>query len=277
MRHIFAVVLASVLLFGCAQESPEPSGMEEKVQKLEEKIEGIEDTVESVEQRVDVIEEEVGEIEEQMENLTVENETTEAAPPPAKGKKRFLVTVKNIHDSQTLSPGVFIVHKPIVGITFLGKLVPEEFEPLAEYGNHTPFAEYIATNNGVVSVYTIDEPVGPGEETSFTIDVSTYRPRETYLSGVQMAMGSNDGFAAASNIALFNVGNGPMASTTNALNYDAGTEQNSALLSGFEGGQPDASRGQENVDNGVATSPQQPVLIHTQLTKTIMQVVVTPQ
>ena len=183
----------------------------------------------------------------------------------------------NVHSSQTLSPGVFVLHKPLVSINFIGKLAPPELEPLAEYGNYSAFKEYVGKNSGVVGVYTIDEAIPPGENKTFTVDVSTYMPRETYLSGIQMAMGSNDGYALASNIALFDPGNGPKASTTNAQNYDAGTEQNSPLLSGFEGGQPDPSRGEENIDNGVPTSPQQPVLPHSQLIQTIMKVIVTPQ
>ncbi len=273
MRLILAVLLASLMFFGCVQDS-QVTEFEEKVQELEEKIESLEESVEVVEERLDVLEEEV-------QNLTYANNETVAeqnvtAPPP-KGKTRFSVTVKNVHDSQTLSPGVFIVHKPLFSINFIGKLAPPELEPLAEYGNHTPFKGYVEKSSDVLGVYTIDEPILPGESKTFTMDVSTYMPRESYLSGIQMAVGSNDGFALASNIALFDPGNGPKASTTDAQNYDAGTEQNSPLLSGFEGGQPDPSRGEENIDNGIATSPQQPVMPHTQLTQTIMRVTVTPQ
>ncbi len=273
MRLTILTFLVACLLLGCVQEPADTSAIEEKIGDLEEKIESVEETVEDVEERVDVLEEEMQELSEAI------NETAgEVVPEPVpKGKVRFLVTVVNIHNSQTLSPGVFIVHKPIVGITFLGKLAPPELEALAEYGDPEPFREYIGKNTGVVSVYTIDEPIPPGENRSFTVDVSTYMPRENYLSGIQMITGSNDGFAVASNIALFTPGNGQKASITNAQNYDAGTEQNSPLLSGFEGGQPDPSRGEENIDNGIPTSPQQPVMPHPQLTTTVMRVIVTPQ
>lgn len=273
MRTLLLFSMAFLLLLGCVQEPTEEPSMEERLEVLEERVEGIEERVEVVEECVEELEEEV----EELETVMNESREEEIVAPPPKGTVRFLVTVENVHDTQTLSPGVFIVHKPLVSINFVGRMAPAELEPLAEYGNHTSFKDYVERNEGVVAVYTIDEPLPPGGKKNFTMDISTYRPRENYLSGIMMATGSNDGFVLASNIALFDPGNGPKGSTTNALNYDAGTEENSALLSGFEGGQPDPTMGEANIDNGVATTPPVPVTFHTQLTKTIMKVTVTPQ
>jgi len=273
MRTLLLFSLVFLLLSGCVQEPSEAPAMEERLEELEERVGEVEETVGIVEERVEQLEEEVEELAIEMD----EDREEEVVVPPPKGTVRFLVTVENVHDTQTLSPGVFIVHKPLVSINFVGRVAPAELEPLAEYGNHTPFKEYVESNEGVVAVYTIDEPLPPGEKKNFTMDISTYRPRENYLSGIMMATGSNDGFVLASNIALFNPGNGPKGSITDALNYDAGTEENSPPLSGFEGGQPDPTRGEENIDNGIATTPPVPVTFHTQLTKTIMKVTVTPQ
>jgi hypothetical protein len=272
MRTLF-FSLAFLLLLGCVQEPAEEPTMEERLEALEERVV-------DVEERVEVVEECVEELEEEVEGLEAEiNESREeevVAPPP-KGTVRFLVTVENVHGTQTLSPGIFMVHRPLVSFNFVGRMAPAELEPLAEYGNPLPFKDYVDGNLDVVAVYTIDDPLPPGEKKTFTMDISTYRPRENYLSGIMMATGSNDGFVLASNIALFDPGNGPKGSTTNALNYDAGTEENSALLSGFEGGQPDPTMGEENIANGVATVPPRPVTFHTQLTSTIMKVTVTPE
>lgn len=41
----------------------------------------------------------------------------------------------------------------------------------------------------------------------------------------------------------------------------------------FEGGQPDLSRGEENIDTGVPT--EEPVSMHPQLNETVMEVVIT--
>jgi hypothetical protein len=273
MRPALALLLVPLLLLGCAQEEAD-DGMDERLQHLEEKVDHLEECMEEVEERIDVIEEEV----DVLGNETPAQEpAADTVAPVEKGKTRFKVTVMNVHKTQTLSPGLFIVHKPIFSINFVGKLAPPELEPLAEYGDPSAFAGYVNQSNDVLNIHVIDKPLAPGENTSFILDVSTWRPRESYLSGLLMAVGSNDGYALADNIALFNPGNGPKASTTDALNYDAGMEQNSPLMSGFDGGQPDPSRGAENIGNGVATSPQLPVTFHTQLSGTLMRVIVTPQ
>jgi hypothetical protein len=270
MRLIYPLLLVFLLISGCAQDS-QVTELEEKMQELEEKIESIEESVVEVEERVETLEYEM----ESLNNISNESKDDDETSLPPKGTVRFQVTIENVHDSQTLSPGVFIVHKPPYSINYIAKLAPAELEPLAEYGDNTAFRDFVNESSDVLNIYAIDEPILPGESVTFTLDVSTYMPRESYLSGIQMAVGSNDGFALAHNIALFDPGNGPKASITDALNFDAGTEENSVLLSGFEGGQPDASRGAENIDNGVSTSL--PVTPHTQLTDTIMRVTVTPQ
>jgi hypothetical protein len=270
--RLLLTVMMSLLLMGCAQQQQDTSGMEGKIQELEEKVESLEEQMEEVEERIETIEEEV----ESMNNVTPPIEADDTTAPVPKGMTRFTVTVKNVHDTQTLSPGIFAVHKPLFSLNYVGKLAPAELEPLAEYGDYKEFVDYVNNSADVQYVYILDEPIQPGEDFTFTMDVSTYMPRESYLSGILMATGSNDGYALASNIALFDPGNGPKGSTTDCLNYDAGTEQNSPLMSGFEGGQPDPSKGQENIDNGEPTSPQLPVTHHTQLTKTIMKVIVTP-
>jgi hypothetical protein len=58
------------------------------------------------------------------------------------------------------------------------------------------------------------------------------------------------------------------------VNKDAGTEDNQPLGSGLAGGQPDSSKGEENIENGVST--EEPVSPHPQLTEIIMRVSVIP-
>ena len=262
-------MLSVLLLFGCVQEEqPEENEMEQKLQELEEKVGDIEESVDELEEKVDVIEERVDE----MENI----EPVEAEEEQEEGFAYFSVTVQNVHDTQTLSPGVFVIHKPTASINYFGKTIPPELEPLVEYGNNTEFAEYIEGIEGVEAVYTIDEPIAPGESKTFTIKATTWKPRESYFSGIMMLVATNDGYALADNIALFTVGNGPRTSTTLANNYDAGTEENSPAGSGFDGGQPDPNRGEENIDNGTPTKPQRPVTNHPQISKTVMKVIVTP-
>ena len=244
--------------------------MEERLGELEEKVSTVEGSVGDLEDKVEELQ---GQVEE-LQN----GQQEEAAPPELvkeKGYAYYNVTVQNVHETYTLSPGVFIVHRPLTSIDYIGKTIPPELEPLVEYGNITEFRGYVEELEGVLGVYTVDKPLGPGENATFIIKASTYKPRETYFSGIQMIVETNDGFALANNIALFNVGNGPRSSTTSASNYDAGTEENSAVGSGFEGGQPDPSRGDENIDNGTPTDPYRPVTNNPQISKTVMKVTIT--
>ncbi|MBM3140983.1 MAG: hypothetical protein FJZ92_12450, partial [Chloroflexi bacterium] len=68
-----------------------------------------------------------------------------------------------------------------------------------------------------------------------------------------MLVGSNDGFVGVDSEPLF-TGTAPRTITLNLAAWDAGTEANSGVNSGFAGGQPDPARGAANLDNGTATS-----------------------
>lgn len=215
----------------------------------------------------------------------------------------YSVEVSNTSEDQPLSPGVYVVHSADASLDFAGELSPAELEPLAEYGDNTAFAAFLRGLDGVKEVITIDEPILPGESATFEFMIEAkadhsddmamtdegddtdammeedgddatmeeHQLEDLFLSGIQMAVGSNDGYALVNAVAL----DGQAAIAT-AKNYDNGTEENSDLNSGFEGGQPDADRGEENVDNGTATDPQAPVAEHDQLTETILTIKLTP-
>jgi len=185
----------------------------------------------------------------------------------------FEVTITNVHDSQPLSPGVFVVHTRDLSLNFEGQMAPPALEPLAEYGNNAAFADYVADLDGAIVVYTEDAPILPGMNTTVPIEIQTSE-MPLYLSGVMMAVGSNDGFALLDAVMLVDEDGMELSSTTYAENYDAGTEENQPLGSGFDGGQPDPSRDEENIENGVPTDEM--VIVHPQLSEPIMEVVVTP-
>jgi outer membrane murein-binding lipoprotein Lpp len=261
-----------ILLFaGCTQEVPQQDETDSKMIEIEEKLEEIEETVEELEVKVEELEEEV----EEMKNGKNESEPVQVEEDEE--MHTFLVKIENVHDSVVLSPGVFVAHKPPFSINYINKQIPSEMEPLAEYGDNAPFYDYVSSQEGAIATYSIDTALAPGESTTFILKVPRDRPRETYLSGVMMLVQTNDGFALANNIALFTQGNGPKQSTTNAQNYDAGTEENSPVGSGFTGGQPDPSQGEENIDNGTPSVPQKPVIPHTQVVESVMRVTITPQ
>ena len=179
----------------------------------------------------------------------------------------FTVEIKNISDSQPLAPGVYAIHTADFSLDYEGELAPESFEPMAEIGVNQKLEEFIGNQPGVLAVFTQKAPIPPGESASFTIEVET--GKRIFLSGVQMAVASNDGYALANKLSLRK-----LPSTQVAKNYDNGTEENTDLGSGFSGGQPVPSRGAANVENGTATEPVSVVKKHPQLTFPIMEVVV---
>ena len=68
-----------------------------------------------------------------------------------------------------------------------------------------------------------------------------------------MLIATNDAFVGLNSMPLFQ-GSQPTAGTFGLIAWDAGTEGNTDLFSGFGGGQPDPAQGADNVENGTPTS-----------------------
>ena len=180
------------------------------------------------------------------------------------------VTIINTSDDQPLAPGVYVIHQGSFSLNYDGQQSPASFESMAEVGSANALKEFIEGQAGVLAVYVNEAPIGPGG--SERIEMMAPPKQGIYLSGVQMAVGSNDGYALIDRVQLFDESGSALEGEHQADNYDNGTEENSDLGSGFDGGQPDPSRGEENLDNGTATEPQANVTRHPQLTQTIMEV-----
>jgi hypothetical protein len=193
----------------------------------------------------------------------------DATPTPETVTVQYSVTVKNVSEDQPLSPGVFVTHTSDATLDFQGTQSPVALEPLAEYGANDDFIAFLGDVPGVLSIYAVNEPIAPGEEITFNVEADN--SGNVYISGIQMVVGSNDGYALMNAVRLDGE-----AVTVEALNYDNGTEENENLLGGFDAGQPDPQRGDDNIDNGTATDPQEDVAVHEQLTQTIMEVTITP-
>ena len=74
-----------------------------------------------------------------------------------------------------------------------------------------------------------------------------------HLSFAQMLIATNDAFVGLNSMPLFQ-GSQPTAGTFGLIAWDAGTEENAEIGSGFDFGQPDPARGADNVDNGTTTT-----------------------
>jgi len=186
----------------------------------------------------------------------------------------FEITLNNLSDSQPLSPGVLVVHNDRFNLDYEGSLSPDELESLAEYGDNVAFLAYVEGARGVEQVINIDAPILPGGTRTFEVTVPS-EDGHLLVSVLGMLVATNDGLAVVASEPLFDEVKTARGFTALALNYDNGTEENEEPGSGFDGGQPDPTKGEENIENGTPTDPKAKVSLHEQITDTVLEVVVT--
>ena len=177
-------------------------------------------------------------------------------PASAMPSSVYRITLTNLSDPPTpISPGALVSHCEDGAFWSRGAKASPELELIAEVGNAGPAVavERQDSMNGVNFVqerHAIGE-VGPGQ--SITVEVEF--EFGCVLSTAHMLVESNDTFVGVNSLDIHDQLNGGDSNlvTVDLRAYDAGTEQNTEPGSGFEGGQPDPSRGAANLDNGVPT------------------------
>lgn len=169
------------------------------------------------------------------------------------------------NDSQyTIAPGVLVYHtlcRPpenlsCFSMNFLNRFAPPEYETLAEVGDPTAVVSSLETNPDVLlAVVAHDAPIHPGETVTIPLPNDIIAQPDMGFSYMGMIVETNDGVAwinsrrLTGEAGVFN----PLGPAFAEI-VDMGTEENEPVGSGFEGGQPDPSRGAgENLDNGVPT------------------------
>ena len=165
--------------------------------------------------------------------------TANAMPPTL-----FRITITNTTSpAMPISPGIILPHIDEGVLWVSGGTSGPALELLAEVGD--PSALIGALNGQLIG------EIPPGGSASIELVIED----EVYLSTASMLVATNDSFVGLNSVILWDEDHLPIDSQTFELNaYDAGTEANTELGSGFDGGQPDPSRGAENLDNGEATS-----------------------
>ena len=141
-----------------------------------------------------------------------------------------------------ITPGAYAVHDTAGQFWTGGETATLALERIAEIGDPS---EAVAS----LGATAIDAAPANGDSVSFEI---TATPGQLF-SSAQMLIATNDGFVGVNSEALFE-GDTPRTITLDLMAYDAGTEENSDLFSGFAAGQPDPAEGMANVDNGTATT-----------------------
>ena len=172
----------------------------------------------------------------------------------------YEIKITSLSNTQSLGKGAVIVHSPQITFDFNGGFLPVKMEKLVEIGNPVEYIESIKNQEGVNSVY-VNEVIEKNQEKNIFVSGK----KGDYVSLLFMILGTNDGYVYAE-LPLIK------GESKIAVNYDAGTEENTKLNSGFKGGQPDFSKGKDNIENGIATQPKENVKFHNQLKDPIMKV-----
>ena len=175
-----------------------------------------------------------------------------SAMPPAV----FRITLTNLADPPTpISPGALVSHCEDGAFWSRGAMASPELELIAEVGNPSA-AVAVERQDSMDGVSFIQErhvigEVGPGQSTSVEVELEF----GCVLSTAHMLVESNDTFVGVNSLDIYDQLNGQDSTMVEVelRAYDAGTEMNTEPGSGFEGGQPDPTRGAANLENGVPT------------------------
>ena len=165
-----------------------------------------------------------------------------AATASAQPRTNFTAEItSSANPAMELTGGAYLVHRQDGEFWMPGQRADTALERIAEIGN-SRWAERTL----------LAEPFGPapipGTVTAFMFSAS---PGDK-LSTAQSLAASNDAFTGVANLPLFE-GATASCQTVDIFAWDAGTEYNWPLFSPFRSGQPDESRGAENISNGVDT------------------------
>lgn len=153
------------------------------------------------------------------------------------------VAIANLGDA-VLSPGQSLVHHDRDALWSPGLPAGSAIELLAETGDPGDLFDPAQASYAIPAI-----PVGGVARYSFDNDAGD----GVYLSTINKLMDSNDSFVGVANVRLFTDDGEPARETLDLLAWDAGTEENQPLGGGFAAGQPDAARGDANIDNGEPT------------------------
>ena len=169
----------------------------------------------------------------------------------------------------TIAPGVLALHNNNFSMNFLGIEIPEAYKSLAKVGNPSEVISLLQGNPDVIAVFAVGA-IAPGETQQITIPRSIIDKKEYQdnagaiaISYMAMIIETNDGVVWLNSQPLYDAENGGLQQVRVVTEViDTGTEKNAPIGSGFASGQPDLKRGNENRDNGTATT--EPVRHHPQ-------------
>ncbi len=166
-----------------------------------------------------------------------------AASASAQNPTTFRVTITNQSNPEmNITPGAYVIHTTANAFWSAGSQADLGLERIAEIGDP---AEAVSS----LGAGALDAAPGNGD----TVVIEFTASPGDHLSFAQMLIATNDAFVGLNSMPLFQ-GSQPTAGTFGLIAWDAGTEENAEIGSGFDFGQPDPARGADNVDNGTTTT-----------------------
>ena len=162
--------------------------------------------------------------------------TTDDVAPEMPASQMFEITLTNLTEGeptlggQILSPPIFAVHPAGVNIAPVGEAAIPALVALAENGDASGLAAIAAGVNA--DVVAIDAIVPPGGTVTVTVTADMIN---SSLSVASMLVSTNDGFIAATDVALFDEDGMPVSMDLELIAYDAGSEENTELASDIPG------------------------------------------
>jgi len=134
--------------------------------------------------------------------------------------KEVSVTIKNLSRGQPFSPPMVATHNSAQGPVYeFGEAASDELRAIAEDGNAIPLHDLYAASANVGSAVVLDGPIGPLQETTVNVLITTEFPMLTIAS---MAVNTNDCFVSLNAQQI--LGEGRLVLLRPGL--DAGTEVN---------------------------------------------------
>lgn len=164
-------------------------------------------------------------------------------PASAQTETRFRATITcSQNPEMPITNGSFLVHWQAGAFWSPGERASTSLERIAEIGN-SRWSERVLRA----------DPVGGCNQPGRTIQWEFNARPGDLLSTAQKLWNTNDAFIGVTDLPLFSPSGRPLSNSIDLYAYDAGTEFDWDPFSPFRSGQPDASRGAENISNGVDT------------------------
>lgn len=163
----------------------------------------------------------------------------------------YEITIKNITNSQPLSPVAVLMHSQPYRVWSIGSEASVALEELAEGGSNA--ALLALTDDTKQAMASGAGAIMPG--TSETLSVTLNNPTaDTYLSVSTMLVNTNDAFIGVTGLQIANLEMGESTTLSLAV-YDAGTEANSELVNTIPGQMGEGFNAERDDTNRVTRHP----------------------